>query len=187
MTRRSPRSSRQRMKILSAALLLAVACAEDTSKYARGRRLDVAPLPATDRARIYAAALGGAFDVGPGLSILVDTSMLTRSGGLAPGTPLGRDVRAALRATDITRGECVPERREPNRTPVCKATIPGYIVRFSDVFAMSGDSVQTHLFAERYDTPATGVHNRFVFEQAYQLVKNGEGWKVVRKARIDRD
>lgn len=176
------------MKILSAALFLAVACAEDTSKYARGRRLDVAPLPATDRAKIYAAALAGAFDLGPGLSILVDTSMLTRRGGLAAGTPLGRDVRAALRATEVTKGECVPERREPNRTPICKAAaIPGYVVRFSDVFVMSGDSVQTHVFAERYDTPATGVHNRFVFEQAYQLVKNGSGWKVVRKARIDRD
>ncbi len=174
------------MKILSIALVLGVACAEDTSKYARGRQLDVAQLPATDRAKIYAAALGGAFDLGPGLSVLVDTSMLTRTGGLAPGMPLGRDVRAALRATEVTRGECVPERREPNRTPVCKATIPGYVVRFSDVFAMSGDSVQTHLFAERYDTPTTGVHNRFVFEQAYQLIKNGERWKVVRKARIER-
>jgi hypothetical protein len=175
------------MKILSAALMLAVACAEDTSKYARGRRLDVAPLPATDRAKIYAAALGGAFDLGPGLSILVDTSMLTRTGGLGAGAPLGMDVRAALRATDVTQGECAPERREANRTPVCKAAIPGYVVRFSDVFAMGGDSVQTHVFAERYDTPATGVHNRFVIEQAYQLVKNGQGWKVVRKARIDRE
>jgi hypothetical protein len=175
------------MKIVSAALILAIACAEDTSKYARGRRLDVASLPAADRAKIYAATLGGAFDLGPGLSILVDTTMLTRRGGLGPGTPLGSDVRDALRATDVTHGECAPERREPNRTPVCKAAIPGYVVRFSDVFAMSGDSVQTHVFAERYDTPATGVHNRFVFEQAYQLVKNGNGWKVVRKARIDRD
>lgn len=175
------------MKIVSAALILAIACAEDTSTYARGRTLDVAPLPATDRAKIYAAALGGAFDLGPGLSILVDTSMLTRRGGLAAGTPLGRDVRAALRGTDVTRGECTPERREANRTPVCKAALPGYVVRFSDVFAMKGDSVQTHVFAERYDTPTTGMHNRFVFEQAYQLVRNGAGWKVVRKARIERD
>jgi hypothetical protein len=175
------------MKILSAALLIAVACAEDTSKYARGRRLDVASLPATDRAKIYAAALGGAFDLGPGLSILIDTSMLTRTSGLGAGAALGSDVRVALRATDVIQGECAPERREANRTPVCKADIPGYVVRFSDVFAMGGDSVQTHVFAERYDTPATGVHNRFVIEQAYQLVKNGSGWKVVRKARIDRD
>ena len=174
-----------RMKILSAALFLAVSCAEDTSKYARGRRLDVAPLPAVERARIYAAALGGAFDLGPGLSILVDTTMLTRTGGLRAGEALGNDVRTALRATDVTQGECAPQRRETNRTPVCSAAIPGYVVRFSDVFAMAGDSVQAHVFAERYDTPSTGVHNRFTFEQAYQLVRRGGSWRVVRKARID--
>lgn len=173
------------MKILSAALILAVSCAEDTSKYARGRSLDVAQLPATDRARIYAAVLGGAFDLGPGLSILVDTSMLTRTGGLRTGDALGSEVRTALRATDATHGECAPQRREVNRTPVCPAAIPGYVVRFSEVFAMSGDSVQTHVFAERYDTPSTGVHNRFTFEQAYQLVRRGGNWRVVKKARVD--
>ncbi|MGQ0714428.1 MAG: hypothetical protein ACT4PJ_11960 [Gemmatimonadaceae bacterium] len=173
------------MKILTAALVLAVSCAEDTSKYARGRSLDVAELPATERARIYAAALGGAFDIGPGLSILVDSSMLNRTGGLGVGGTLGGDVRAALHETRITQGECAPQRREANRTPICSASIPGYVVRFSEVFAMSGDSVQTHVFAERYDTPSTGVHNRFTFEQAYQVVRRGGNWRVVRKARID--
>jgi hypothetical protein len=166
-------------------LLILVACGEDTTKYARGRGLEVAQLSATERAKIYVASLGGAFDLDPGLSLLVDTTMLTRLGGERPGGTLGSDVRAALRGTGVTKGECVPQRRAPTRTPVCRADIPGYVVRFSDVFAMRGDSVQTHLLAERYDTPATGEHNRFTIEQAYQLVRRNGGWSVVRKARID--
>jgi hypothetical protein len=79
----------------------------------------------------------------------------------------------------------MPQRRAATRTPVCRADIPGYVVRFSDVFAMTGDSVQMHVFAERYDTPSTGEHNRFTLEQAYQLVRRDGGWRVVRKARIE--
>ena len=167
------------------ALVVLIACGEDTSKYARGRGLQVAQLSAADRAKIYAAALGGAFDLGPGLSLLVDTSMLTRIGGERPGEVLGSDVRGALRGTGVTKGECTPQRRAATRTPVCRAELPGYVVRFSDVFAMTGDSVQTHLLAERYDTPSTGEHNRFTLEQAYQLIRRDGGWRVVRKARID--
>ena len=170
-------------KVLCLALL--AGCGEDTSTYARGRGLEVAQLPAAERAKIYAASLGGAFDLDPGLSLLVDTTMLTRVGGEAPGATLGADVRAALRRTGVTRGECAPQRRAPTRTPVCRADMPGYVVRFSDVFAMAGDSVQTHLLADRYDTPSTGEHNRFRIEQAYQLVRRNGDWSVVRKARID--
>ena len=170
-------------KVLCLAVLLA--CGEDTSKYARGRGLQVAQLSAAERAEIYAASLGGAFDIDPGLSLLVDTTMLTRVGGEGAGGTLGADVRAALRGSGVTKGECAPQRRAPTRTPVCRADLPGYVVRFSDVFAMSGDSVQTHLLADRYDTPTTGEHNRFRIEQAYQLVRRNGGWSVVRKARID--
>jgi hypothetical protein len=170
-------------KVLGLAILLA--CGEDTSKYARGRGLEVAQLSAADHAKIYAAALGGAFDLGPGLSLLVDTAKLGRMGGERPGGALGTDVRAALRESGVTKGECAPQRRAATRTPICRADVPGYVVRFSDVFAMSGDSVQTHLLAERYDTPSTGEHNRFTIEQAYQLVRRNGGWSVVRKARID--
>ena len=166
-------------------LVVLLACGEDPSRYARGRGLEVAQLPASDRAAIYVAALGGSFDLDPGLSLLVDTTMLTRTGGERPGEPLGADVRAALRTTGVTKGECAPQRRAPTRTPVCRADIPGYVVRFSDVFALVGDSVQTHVLAERYDTPSTGEHNRFIIEQAYQLVRRDGSWHAVRKARID--
>jgi hypothetical protein len=176
-------SSPSRRKVLCLVFLLA--CAEDTSKHARGRGLEVAQLSAADRAKIYAASLGGAFDLDPGLSLLIDTTMLTRVGGERPGGALGTDVRAALRGTGVTKGECAPQRRAPPRTPVCRTDLPGYVVRFSDVFAMAGDSVQTHLLADRYDTPATGEHNRFRIEQAYQLVRRNGDWSVVRKARID--
>src|SRR5688500_20249371 len=165
-------------------LVLLLACEEDTSKYARGRGLEVAQLSAADRAKIYAASLGGAFDLDPGLSLLVDTTMLTRLSGERPGGALGADVRAALRGTGVVKGECKPQRRAPTRTPVCRADIPGYVVRFSDVFAMGGDSVQTHLLAERYDTPSTGEHNRFTIEQAYQLVKRDGGWRAVTTGRM---
>src|SRR5688500_3224937 len=94
-------------------LVLVLGCAEDTSTYARGRGLEVAQLSAADRAKIYAASLGGAFDLDPGLSLLVDTTMLTRVGGERAGGALGMDVRAALRGTGVTKGECTPERRAP--------------------------------------------------------------------------
>lgn len=167
------------------ALLLLAGCGgEDLGRYARGRNLPVAEVSAAERAKIYTAALRGAFDLGPNLSLMVDTSMLHRMGGVRPGEPLGMDVRAALTDLAIVQGECAPAPREESRTPVCEAALPGYVVRFSDVFAMPGDTVQTHILADRYDTPSTGTHERFRFEQAFQLVRANGEWRVVRKARI---
>jgi hypothetical protein len=166
-------------------LVLAACDGEDLSTYARGRNLHVAELSASERAKVYTAALRGAFDLSPNLSLLVDTAMLARTGGDRAGSPLGMDVRAALNDLAIVQGECAPERRAEARTPVCRAALPGYVVRFSDVFAMPGDTVQTHILADRYDTPSTGTHQRFRFEQAFQLVRSGAEWRVVRKARID--
>jgi hypothetical protein len=150
---------------------------------ARGRGLPVASLSPADQARIYDAAVRSAFDVGPALSLLLAPRMLPRTAGRTGGDPAPSPLVEALRAREVIRGTCDPPVAE-KRAPTCQAAAPGYIVRFSPVFRFAADTVQLYLYAERYDTPASGAHQALRFERAYQIVRGGESWRVVREARI---
>lgn len=95
------------------------------------------------------------------------------------------DVVTALRRGGIVRGSCQPPvAAQPGDVPRCEAREPGYIVRFSDVMRMADDSVQVYVAAVRYATAASGALEALRFERAYQLVRQGSGWRVAREGRV---
>lgn len=170
------------------ALLLALgaACGPSEPTEGRGAGLPDATLTATEQARSYRAAFSAAFDLGPGLSLLLDPSMLPRGLGDGPGDPVPDSVRSALHDVGAIQGTCTPAVENPKHAPVCAAPIPGYVMRVSEVYDMPGDTLQLHVLIRRYDTPATAPHGAFAFEEAYQLARANGAWKVVRKGRIAR-
>lgn len=172
---------------MTALLALAIACAPAEPEDGRGAGLENASLPAEEQARSYGAALRTAFELGPELSLLLDPGKLPRGSSDAARDSMPRDVTRAMLAAGVIQGQCVPKPGAKERyAPICEAPIPGYVVRVSDVYQLGRDSLQLHVLIRRYDTPGTGPHSEFVFEEAYQLVRRDGDWRVVRKARLAR-
>src|SRR5205085_380940 len=72
-----------------AGLAALAACSEKhDAPVARGPGLETARLPAAEQAGAYDAAFRSAFDVGPALTLLLDTTLLPRSAGYAGGAPI---------------------------------------------------------------------------------------------------
>src|SRR5688572_11841964 len=121
-------------------------CAEKEADdgFVRGPGLKLSPLPVPSRVAVYDVALRSAFDVGPGLVLMLDPRLLPRESGLGEGRPMPKPVVDALQRERVVHGICQPP-AEARQAPICDASGPGYIVRFSDVFRMGGDSVQLHI------------------------------------------
>ncbi len=166
---------------------LVVACRPDDSSV-RGRGLTVASLSGAQQAHVYEAALRASFEVDdPALSLLLDRRELPRDVGLAATARLPDDVVAEMRRRGVTKGTCEPALDSKRGVPLCTAELPGYIVRFSPVFALRGDSVQVYVYTQKYDTPATRGSERLRFERAYQVVRRGDEWRAVREGRVPKE
>lgn len=190
MTRTPRRVASPRPWAIVAACLHAVAassgCGRKDAEAYRGARLEVAALPPADLADIYRAALGGPFTMGdPSLSILVDTLWLPRETGLSGGTPMPPAVRAALRDAGVVQGTCTVPVTKTREALVCPAPRPGYVVRLSEPFAVSRDTVQVHVVVEQYAIPGGPRAERLRFERAYLVGRRpGGGWRATREARL---
>jgi hypothetical protein len=161
------------------------ACNDTEPPAYRGGRLPVAALSPQQMAQVALAAFGGAFSIDdPTLHILIDPAWLPRAEGLAGGDAIPANVLSALRSLAMVGGTCrVPVTRM--HTPlICRATRPGYVVRLSQPFQLGRDSVQMHLVAQQYGVAGGNAPERIRFERAYQLVRRGSRWRVVREARI---
>lgn len=172
-------------RALGALLVLAAACsgAESDGPDIRGSGHRVAALDANQRAAAYDAALRQAFDVDSALVLLVDPAILPRNGSFARDAKLGDDVVQALQRAGMTRGSCEPA-DDPKHAPRCAAAAPGYVVRFSDIYQMQGDTVRLFLAARRFQTTAgVGPSGRFAFESGFEVVRKGDGWRVAREGR----
>jgi hypothetical protein len=167
-------------------VLALAACTADDSNVVRGKGLTAATLPAAAQARVYEAAVRGAFELDPALSLLLDARELPRAVGLAPGGTVPPDVAAELRQRGIIRGECQPALTIKG-APRCKAELPGYVIRFSPVFALGPDSVQVYIFVQKYDTPSGEASQTLRFERAYEVVRRGDDWRAVREGRVPKD
>jgi hypothetical protein len=169
------------------AALLATACGPagpDDSKVARGRGLQPAKLAPSAEAAVYDAAVRASFDVGPDLVLRAHPRRLARTEGYDGGDNLPSDVLRALQRRGVVRGSCDPVRDAPRNTPRCSGPEAGYLVRASDVFRVGGDTVQLYFYAERFGA-ATGPRPEALrFEKAYQLVGNGDAWRVIREGRV---
>jgi len=172
--------------ILATCLIGYAACKPDDSNVVRGKGLAVATLPPNAQARVYEAAVRGAFDLDPSLSLLLDSRELPRGVGLTPEGTVPAAVAADLQQRGITRGACEPELTTKG-APRCKAELPGYIVRFSPVFALRGDSVQVYIYVQKYDTPSGEASQTLRFERAYQVARQGDEWRAVREARVPKE
>jgi hypothetical protein len=174
--------------LLAGSVSSLAACSGDVSHDVRGRGLSIASLPATDQAHVYAAATRGAFDVDdPGLSLLLDRRLLPRTTGLAPAGMISNDVVAELRRRGAIKGTCEPKLDSGRGTARCSAALPGYVVRFSPVLALHGDSTQVYVYAQKYDTPSSGISQALRFERAYQVVRRGDDWSAAREGRIPKE
>lgn len=167
---------------LLAALL---ACeAEEAPSVARGAGLEAASLSAAEQARVYRAAAGASFDLGPGLVLLLHPRLLPREAGTEGGDLVPDAVVRALRGAGTIAGTCDPPPPERGALPQCDASAAGYIVRFSEVLGLGGDTVQVYLDAEQYTVPGAPPQQVFQFEKAYQIVRQGGGWRVAREGRV---
>lgn len=167
----------------AAVLAFASACGGSSSNDVRGRGLANASLSASAQARVYEAAEHGSFDV-ENTSLLLDRRLLPREVGLAPSGSIAGAVVTEMRSRGAIRGTCQPPLAGSRGTVRCTATDPGYVVRFSPVFAGPGDTVQVYLYAQKYDTPRSGHSETLRFERAYQVVKHGAEWQAVREGSV---
>jgi len=163
-------------------------CSGDASRDVRGRGLATASLSSTDQAHVYEAAARAAFDVDdPALSLLLDRRLLPRTTGLAPAGTVSNDVVAELRRRGAIKGTCEPKLDTSPGTARCSAALPGYVIRFTPVLTVPGDSTQVYVYAQKYDTPSSGISQALRFERAYQVVRRGEDWRAVREGRIPKE
>lgn len=141
-------------------------------------------MPVAAQAVVYEQASRAAFDVGPGLVLLLHPLKLPRTAGYSGGDSVPVALIKALLARQVVSGTCAPQRDAPRNTPRCALNVPGYIIRASDVLRVSPDTVEIYYSAERFGA-ATGQRPEALrFEKIYQLVGNGTTWHVAREARV---
>jgi hypothetical protein len=166
--------------------MLSIACgrADDSdSAVTRGRRLQLASLPPSSEAGVYEAAIRAAFDVGPGLTLMLHPRRLPRTTGYEGGEKVPSGLEAALRERGIVQGTCEPVRDGARNTPRCNSSQPGYLVRASDILRVSPDTVEIYFAAERFGAAKGRKPEALRFEKIYQLIGGGTAWRVVREAR----
>ena len=168
-----------------ATVLLAACMANEDDHFVRGHKLRVASMTGDTRIAVYRAALGAAFDLrDPALTLLLDPRKLPRVGGMAEEGRMSGPVANGLRERGVVQGVCEPPITTSRKTPVCTARGPGYVVRFSDVLARGGDSVEVYLAVQKFDTPSSGGSESLRFERAYQLVRRGDAFQPTQEARV---
>lgn len=173
-----------------AAILVAITTGclggERGDSWARGHGMAVTSLPPDAESRIVEAAIRTAFDVEPSLTLRMHPRRLPRAAGDSGGAPLPLLLVQSLRGLGLVRGTCDPIRTSPMDTPRCPGPEAGYIIRTSDVFRISTDTLQLWFAAEKFGA-ATGQRPEALrFEKVYQLVGQGQRWRVVREARANR-
>src|SRR5262245_17428708 len=146
-----------RIVTIALAAHLASGCGGDDSSVLRGHGLSVAALSPEAKGAVFDAAARAAFDVSdPNQSLLLDRRGLPRTVGLAAGDSWPDAVEAEMRRLGSIKGVCQPPITTSRKTPKCAAALPGYVIRFSPVFAMAGDTVEVYLFAQNYDNASSG-------------------------------
>ncbi|HEY8174366.1 MAG TPA: hypothetical protein VIF32_01615 [Gemmatimonadaceae bacterium] len=164
--------------------VIASACGRGSVAY-RGAGLQVDTLPLSDMVAVYRAALAGSFRLDdPALSILIDAKFLPRESGLAGGDTMPSALVAALRGQGLVKGTCQVPVRDTRMPLICRADRAGYVVRFSEPFALGPDSAQVHVVVQQFAIPNGPMAERLRFERAYHVARRGSAWRAVREARL---
>lgn len=163
---------------------IASACDRGSVPY-RGAGLQVDTLPLGDMVAVYRAALAGSFRLDdPALSILVDPKFLPRESGLAGGDTMPATLLTALRGQGLVKGTCQVPVRDTRMPLICRAERAGYVVRFSEPFALGRETVQVHVVVQQFAIPNGPMAERLRFERAYHVARRGSTWRAVREARL---
>jgi hypothetical protein len=172
--------------LLALATAIASACNSGSAAY-RGAGLHVDTLPLSDMVAVYRAVLAGSFNIGdPNLTVVVDPKFLPRESGLAGGDTMPSALLAALRRDGLVKGTCQVPVRDTRMPLICRAERAGYVVRFSEPFALGAgrDSAQVHLVVQQFAIPNGPMAERMRFERAYHVARRGATWRAVREARL---
>ena len=91
-----------------------------------------------------------------------------------------------MKEQGTVRGTCQPSRGDARTVPLCRAALPGYVVRFSEILGVGGgsDTVQVYLAATRYRHAPKEPAELLSFERAYRIGRARAGWRVLSEARI---
>ncbi|HEU4564848.1 MAG TPA: hypothetical protein VFS05_09375 [Gemmatimonadaceae bacterium] len=181
-------TARPAPRALWLALAAVVACGggDESARAVRGRGLEAAALPAGEQAEIYDAVLRAAFDIGPGMTLLVSPRQLPATAGVEGGPPLSPEVIRALEQRRVVQGTCAPPTAaKGSEAPRCEAPALGYLVRLSPIFRSPGDTLRVHLRADHYALTGGAPVPTFHFEKAYELVRRDDRWRVVREGRVN--
>lgn len=172
-----------RVAPLLAGALVVFACAQGdpNANQARGHAESIVPPDPAEYSAIYKVALDASFQ--PGTSLLLDPQYLPRTQGWSGGDLVPDDIRRELRNRSIVLGICKPDRSQKS-VPVCEAEDQGYVVRFSPVFRVGGDTVELYLAVVKYRTNTGQSSEALRYEKAYRAVGSGENWTVIREARM---
>jgi hypothetical protein len=172
--------------IAFAGLLLACGGSDKGPAAFRGPGLAVAPLDVSQRAAVNAAAVSGAFDPDPSLSLLIDPVYLPRTQGVAGGTPVDPALIGRMKERGTIRGVCQTPREDARAVPLCSAPLSGYVVRFSEILGIGGgsDTVQVYLAATRYRHTPNEPAELLSFERAYRVARARGNWRVLSEARL---
>jgi hypothetical protein len=173
-------------RVVPVVALLACSGSDGGPPAFRGPGLKVAPLEVSQQAAVNAVAVNAAFNPDPSLSLLLDPVYLPRTEGAAGGTPVPAALIARMREQGIVRGTCEPSRDSTRTVPLCRAALPGYVVRFSEILGLGSgtDSVQVYLAATRYRHEPKAPAELLTFERAYRVGRTRGGWRVLSEARI---
>src|SRR4051812_17376042 len=145
--------------------LLVVACSgddESDARIVRGHGRQVMSLRDDSKVALYRAAIAASFETGPGLTVLLHPRKLPRTAGIAGGDSVSASLVKALREAGVVAGTCEPPGGRD--TPRCDAPAAGYVIRGSDVFHGTADTVEFNFSAERYATPRSGPQEALRFE-----------------------
>jgi hypothetical protein len=166
-------------------VVLAACRGEGPVDDARSEGLRPAVLPAAVQARVVDAAASAAFDRGPGLVLLLHPLHLPPGSGYEGGAPVPDSLTGALRAAGVVTGVCDPARESEQRAPRCDALRSGYVIRASEVFQGTGDTVRLFLASEIFAATNGPGQQPFLFEMAYKLIPRGDSrWRVVAEGRV---
>jgi hypothetical protein len=173
-----------------ATVFLALGCAacQADDQSVRGHGLSVASLPAATQAQMYEAAARADFDVSdPTLWLLADPRLLPRGVGLETEGRVSPAVLSALMSSGMFKGRCEPPVKHKPGAPTCNAERPGYVLRFSPVFSMGGDSTEVYVYTQQYDNAQSGHSQPRRYEKAYQIVRRGGEWRAAREGTIGKE
>jgi hypothetical protein len=177
--------SARALSVSAVFLVAVVACSGSAGDdYVRGHNLQRATVSTSAEAQIVDASVHAAFDVEPSLILRMHPRRLPRTAVDTGTSPTPSALVNALRERGLVRGTCDPVRSAPRNTPQCGTPDAGYIIRTSDVLSLSKDTVEIYFSAEKYGPSKGAMPEALRLEKVYQLVKAGQGWRVVREGRL---